>query len=271
MYSNPAIGGRLILGLLALLILACPNRVRADDEEGTTAPAIKQDDLFKLSLEDLMNVEITSVSKQKQRVSQAPAAVSVISQDDIRRSGLNSIPELLRLSPGLNVARLTGSITAVSSRGFNDVYANKLLVVMDGRTLYTPLFSGVYWDTLDYVLQDLERIEVVRGPGATLWGANAVNGVINITTKSAKDTQGLLVAGRAGNEEYESAVRYGGKIGDNTYYRVYGKWRDGDNFELPNGDKDHDGWDSLRGGFRIDRYASDKDTLTFQGDVFTSR
>jgi iron complex outermembrane receptor protein len=259
-----------MLGLMALLIVASPCRVRADDEEGTT-PAIKQDDLFKLSLEDLMNVEITSVSKQKQRVSQAPAAVTVISQDDIRRSGLNSIPELLRLSPGLDVARLTGSITAVSSRGFNDVYANKLLVVMDGRTLYTPLFSGVYWDSADYVLQDLERIEVVRGPGATLWGANAVNGVINITTKTAKDTQGLLVAGRAGNEEYEGAARYGGMIGDNTYYRVYGKWRDGDNFELPNGDKDHDGWDSLRGGFRIDRYASDKDTLTFQGDVFTSR
>src|SRR3954453_4725621 len=142
-----------------------------DDEQG----ALKSDELLKLSLEDLMNVEITSVSKQKQKVSQAPDAVAVITQDDIRRSGLNRISELLRLSPGLEVARLTGSITAVSSRGFNDVYANKLLVLMDGRTLYTPLFSGVYWDTADYVLQDLERIEVVRGPGATLWGANAVN------------------------------------------------------------------------------------------------
>jgi iron complex outermembrane receptor protein len=270
MYAKPAIGGRLILALLALLILASPLHVRADDEEGATQP-LKQEDLFKLSLEDLMNVEITSVSKQKQRVSQAPAAVTVISQDDIRRSGLNSVAELLRLAPGLDVARLTGSITAVSSRGFNDIYANKLLVVMDGRTLYTPLFSGVYWDAADYVLQDLERIEVVRGPGATLWGANAVNGVINITTKSARDTQGWLVAGRAGNEEYESAARYGGKIDDNTYYRVYGKWRDGDNFSLANGDDAHDGWDSLRGGFRIDRYASDKDTLTFQGDLFTSR
>src|SRR5258706_14800924 len=206
-----------LLGPLALLTLIPPLPANAGDEEGETAPALKSDDLLKLSLEDLMNVEITSVSKQKQRVSQAPAAVAVISQDDIRRSGLNSIPELLRLSPGLDVARLTGSITAVSSRGVNDVYANKLLVVMDGRTLYTPLFSGVYWDSAGYRLQDLERIEVVRGPGATLWGANAVNGVINITTKSARDTQGLIYAGRAANEKYDSAVRYGGKIGDNTY------------------------------------------------------
>src|SRR5712672_2514537 len=193
-----------LLGALALLILITPLPARAGDEEGETTPALKSDDLFKLSLEDLMNVEITSVSKQKQRVSQAPAAVAVISQDDIRRSGLNSIPELLRLSPGLNVARLTGSITAISSRGFNDVYANKLLVVMDGRTLYTPLFSGVYWEATDYVLQDLERIEVVRGPGATLWGANAVNGVINITTKSAKETQGGQVTVTAGTEDQPS-------------------------------------------------------------------
>jgi iron complex outermembrane receptor protein len=272
MSSHHGQWGWRLSGALALLILITPLPARAGDEEGeTTAPALKSDDLFKLSLEDLMNVEITSVSKQKQRVSQAPAAVTVISQDDIRRSGLNSISELLRLSPGLNVARLSGSITAISSRGFNDVYANKLLVVMDGRTLYTPLFSGVYWEATDYVLQDLERIEVVRGPGATLWGANAVNGVINITTKSARDTQGLLYAGRAGNEEYDSAVRYGGKIDDKTFYRVYGKWRDVDNFDVASGDEAHDGWDSLRGGFRIDRYASDKDTLTFQGDAFTSR
>jgi iron complex outermembrane receptor protein len=261
--------GRVILAGLILLLGTTSLPVRAQEDDA--GPALKNEDLFKLSLEDLMNVEITSVSKQKQKVSQAPAAVAVISQDDIRRSGLNSISELLRLSPGLNVARLSGSITAISSRGFNDVYANKLLVVMDGRTLYTPLFSGVYWDAADYVLADLERIEVVRGPGATLWGANAVNGVINITSKSARDTQGWLVTGRAGNEEYDSSARYGGKIDDKTFYRIYGKWRDVDNFQLANGDDSHDGWDSLRGGFRIDRYATDKDTLTFQGDVFTSR
>jgi iron complex outermembrane receptor protein len=264
--------GRLVFSAaLGLAVVAAAFPARAQDEADADAPPLKSEDLLNLSLEDLMNVEITSVSKQKQKVSQAPAAVAVISQDDIRRSGLNSIPELLRLSPGLDVARLTGSTWAISSRGFNDIYANKLLVVMDGRTLYTPLFSGVYWEAADYVLADLDRIEVVRGPGATLWGANAVNGVINITSKSARDTQGWLVSGRAGNEEYDSAARYGGKIDDKTFYRVYGKWRDVDNMELAGGDDSHDGWDSLRGGFRIDRYATDKDTLTLQGDVFTSR
>jgi iron complex outermembrane receptor protein len=269
MYCKKSHRGRLISAGLVLLMVIAAFPVRAQEEEDPSP--LKNEDLLKLSLEDLMNVEITSVSKQKQKVSQAPAAVTVISQDDIRRSGLNSISELLRLSPGLDVARLTGSTTAISSRGFNDIYANKLLVVMDGRTLYTPLFSGVYWEAADYVLADLDRIEVVRGPGATLWGANAVNGVINITTKSARDTQGWLVSGRAGTEEYDSSARYGGKIDDKTFYRIYGKWRDVDNLELANGDDAHDGWDSLRGGFRIDRYATDKDTLTFQGDAFTSR
>ena len=270
---------RAITRLALVILVAHCLPVRADEPDldlsgGGPAPSdkpLQSDDLFKMSLEDLMNIEITSVSKQKQKVSQAPAAVSVITQDDIRRSGLNSIAELLRLSPGLDVARVTGSVTAVSSRGFNDVYANKLLVLMDGRTVYTPLFSGVYWDSVDYVLADLERIEVIRGPGATLWGANAVNGVINITTKSARDTQGWLVSGRAGTEEYDASARYGGKIDDRTFYRVYAKWRDVDNFDTATGDDAHDGWDSLRGGFRVDRYATDKDTLTVQGDAYTSR
>jgi iron complex outermembrane receptor protein len=253
--------GALLLAAAALVPCA-----RAED-----LPAAPVADLTSLSLEDLMNVEITSVSRQRQKVSQAAAAVSVISQEDIRRSGLNTIPEALRLSPGLEVARVTAGISAVSARGFNDIYANKLLVLMDGRTVYTPLFSGVYWESVDYVMQDLERIEVVRGPGATLWGANAVNGVISINTKSARDTQGLLVAGRGGNEEYDAAVRYGGRIDDRTFYRVYGKWRDTDNFALADGDDAHDGWESLRGGFRLDRYATDRDTFTLQGDVFTTR
>ncbi|HEY7120877.1 MAG TPA: TonB-dependent receptor, partial [Tepidisphaeraceae bacterium] len=224
-----------------------------------------------MSLEDLMNVEITSVARQKQKASAAPAAVTVINQDDIRRSGLSSIPELLRLAPGLDVAQVNANTWAISSRGFNDIFANKLLVLMDGRTVYTPAFSGVYWDSVDYVLQDLERIEVVRGPGATLWGANAVNGVVNVLSKSARDTQGWLTDTRYANQEQTGAIRYGGAIDDRTWYRVYGKYRNVDDFDFADGDDAHDGWEALRGGFRIDRYASDRDTLTFQGDAFTER
>ncbi len=248
---------------ILLLLIGLSGAARA-------AEAIEEN-FIDMSLEDLMNVEITSVSKYKQKVAQAPAAVSVISQDDIRRSGMTSIAELLRLSPGLEVARVDANKWAISSRGFNDVFANKLLVLMDGRTVYTPAFSGVYWDTVDYVLPDLDRIEVIRGPGATLWGANAVNGVINITSKSARDTQGWLFDGVAGSEEQIGAVRYGGQIDDRTYYRVYGKYRNVDDAVFADGERAQDGWQAMRGGFRIDRYASDQDTLTFQGDAFAER
>jgi iron complex outermembrane receptor protein len=254
--------------LLSLVLF--PAIVARGDEETIAASAPAQD-LGNLSLEDLMNIEITSVSKQKQKVSQAPAAVTVISQEDIRRSGMTSIPELLRLAPGLDVARVDANKWAITSRGFNDIFANKLLVLMDGRTVYVPVFSGVYWDTVDYVLPDLDRIEVVRGPGATLWGANAVNGVISISTKSARDTQGWLIDARGGTEEQVGAVRYGGKLDQDTYYRVYGKYRTVGDFAQANGDDAHDGWDALRGGFRIDRYASDRDTLTLQGDAYAQR
>jgi iron complex outermembrane receptor protein len=257
------------VGVACLLCLAPLARPALAAEEAIAIAG--PEDLGNLSLEALMNLEITTVSKQKQTIFSAPAAVSVITQDDIRRSGLTSIPDLLRLSPGLDVARVDANKWAISSRGFNDVFANKLLVLMDGRTVYTPVFSGVYWDTLDYPLVDLERIEVVRGPGATLWGANAVNGVINITTRSARDTQGFLFDGLVGNEEQNGAVRYGGRIDDRTYYRVYTKYRNFDDQAFANGDRAHDGWESLRGGFRIDRYATDKDTLTFQGDLYTER
>src|SRR5260221_6053225 len=158
-----------------------------------------------------MKVGIKRVSKQKQTVAEAPAAVTAISQDDIRRSGMNNIPELLRLVPGLSVAQINGSHWAISSRGFNELYANKLEVLMDGRSVYTPLFSGVYWDTIDYILPDLDRIEVIRGPGATLWGANAVNGVINITSKSARDTQGFLLSGEVSTIDQIGGLPYGGQ------------------------------------------------------------
>ena len=248
-----------------LLGAAFASSARADTEPGET------DDLTSMSLEDLMSIQITSVSKQKQTVAQAPAAVTAIGQEDIRRSGLNSIPELLRLVPGLDVARINASHWAISSRGFNELYSRQLLVVMDGRSVYTPLFSGVYWDTLDYMMPDLDRIEVIRGPGATLWGANAVNGVINITTKSARDTQGFLLTGEGSTVDRVGGVRYGGKIDDDTFYRVYTKYSTTEDFDLPGGDHDHDGWDALRGGFRIDRYAGDKDVITFQGDGYSIR
>jgi iron complex outermembrane receptor protein len=248
-----------------------PTRAAASQPTEAVAPRTGADDLTSLSLEDLMNVEVYSASKHSQKASETPAAISVITQDDIRRSNMTSIPEMLRMVPGLDVAQINANQWAVGARGFNDLYANKLLVMMDGRSVYTPLFSGVYWDTIDYVLPDLDRIEVIRGPGATLWGANAVDGVINITTKSARDTQGLLVEGMGGNEEQQGAVRFGGKIDDDTFFRVYGKYRNYDDFVAGNGRDAHDGWDDLRSGFRVDRFVGSDQTFTFQGDVYNER
>ena len=166
-----------------------------------------------MPLEDLLSLEVTSVSKKKQRLSEAAAAVFVITQDDIQRSGVTSIPEALRLAPGIQVARIDANKWAISSRGFNTQFANKLLVLVDGRSVYSPTFSGVYWEVQDTLLEDIERIEVVRGPGATLWGANAVNGVINIITKHASTTQGSLLTAGAGNEEQAfGGLRYGGGL-----------------------------------------------------------
>jgi iron complex outermembrane receptor protein len=226
------------------------------------------EELGKLSLEELMNLDVTSVSKTPQKLSQTPAAVTIITQEDIHRSGMTTIPDLLRLAPGLDVARVNGNRWAISSRGFNDLYANKLLVLFDGRTIYTHLFSGVYWDAQDYMLEDLDRIEVVRGPGATLWGANAVNGVINIVSKSARDTQGVLVDGLWGNLDRSAGVRYGGAIDDRTYYRIYGKFRDIEDMKFADGSDEGDGGELSRGGFRLDRYSSDNDLLTFEGDWY---
>jgi iron complex outermembrane receptor protein len=253
--------------VLCAILLTC-----AQARAGFTQPAADASgtgaDLSAMSLEDLMNIEVTSVSKHKQKVSDAAAAVSVITQDDIENSGLHSIPEALRLAPGLDVARLDANKWAISSRGFNDQFANKLLVMMDGRTLYLPLFSGVVWNMQDYLMQDLDRIEVIRGPGATLWGANAVNGVINIETKNAKDTQGILATGLGSNVDEIAAVRYGGKIGDNTFYRVYAQGRKTQDFVDATGHEQFDGWQALRSGFRIDRFATPEDTLTLEGELY---
>jgi iron complex outermembrane recepter protein len=228
-------------------------------------------DVTSISLEDLMNMEVTSVSKRAQKLADAAAAVFVITQDDIRRSGATSIPEALRLAPGLEVARIDENKWAIGSRGFNGRFDNKLLVLIDGRSVYTPLFSGVYWNVQDVVLEDVDRIEVIRGPGATMWGANAVDGVINIITKQAKLTQGGLATTEAGDEERNAeTARYGGKAGDDVYYRAYTKYSDWEPSIGANGENGSDGWHALRGGFRVDSSPTRVDSLTIQGDIYHS-
>jgi iron complex outermembrane receptor protein len=224
-------------------------------------------DLADLSLEELGSIEVTSVSGRAERLADAPASIFVITGEDIRRSGVTSLPEALRLAPNLQVARTNANSYAISARGFNNSIGNKLLVLIDGRTVYTPLFSGVFWNAQDVMLEDIERIEVISGPGATLWGTNAVNGVINVTTRAARDTQGALVSGGAGNLERGTAVRYGGRLGDNGHFRLYGKYFDRDNTELSNGTPVRDSWDKGQVGFRADWGAGDR-SFTVQGDAY---
>jgi iron complex outermembrane receptor protein len=226
-------------------------------------------DLTNLSLDELMNVEVTSVSKREQRLIEAPAAVHVITQEDIRRSGATCVPDLLRMVPGLQVAKISANKWAITSRGYNSEFANKLLVLIDGRSVYTPLFAGVFWDVQDLLIEDIDRIEVIRGPGASLWGANAVNGVINIITKKARDTQGGMLTAGAGNQERGfGGIRYGDKIGSGAYYRVYAKYFDHGHSLDEAGNDAADGWDALRGGFRLDWDISEADSLTVQGDIY---
>jgi iron complex outermembrane recepter protein len=228
-------------------------------------------DVTQITLEDLMNLQVTSVSKRAQKLADAAAAIFVITQDDIRRSGAASVPEALRMAPGLEVARIDQNKWAIGSRGFNGRFDNKLLVLIDGRSVYTPLFSGVYWNVQDVMLEDVDRIEVIRGPGATLWGANAVDGVINIITKSAKLTQGAVVTAEVGTDERTAeSGRYGGKVGDNTYYRAYTKYSDWEPTVGPTGMNASDGWHALRGGLRVDSTPTRADSLTVQGDLYRS-
>lgn len=190
----------------------------------TSIHAQNREDLSNLAVDDLLNVSVVSVARKEQKVADTAAAVFVITQDDIRRSGATTIPDVLRMVPGLDVARINGNSWAISARGSNGLYANKLLVMIDGRTLYKPLFSGVFWDVQDTLLEDVERIEVIRGPGGSLWGANAVNGIINIITKHAVTTSGFLVTTTAGAAEGTAiAARYGGTLGRNAQYRFYAK------------------------------------------------
>jgi iron complex outermembrane receptor protein len=245
---------------LILTALCIPCMAQADDAV----------DPFALSPEQLFDATVMSVSKTSESLRNAPAAVYVLTGEDIMRSGATSIPEALRGVPGLQVARVNASSWAISVRGFNNPLANKLLVLIDGREVYDPLFSGVYWDVQDTPLQDIERIEVIRGPGASLWGANAVNGVINIITKNSADTQGALVSVAGGNQDRAIVTaRYGGSIGEDAHWRVYGKYLNRASQDTPLGLDANDEWGEWRAGFRGD-WNPAGDAFTLQGDVYGS-
>lgn len=227
------------------------------------------EDLTALSLEELLDVRVTSVARQEQNIFQAPAAVFVISGEDLRRAGVTSIPEALRMVPGVEVARVSASVWAVSARGFNGRFANKLLVLLDGRSLYNPIFSGVYWDVQNTLLADVDRIEVIRGPGAALWGANAVNGVINIITKSARETQGALVTATAGSEERERlGLRQGVALAPNAWLRLSALGFERDASTESGGGRGSDDWRLAQGDFRFDWDRTRTDSINLQGDLY---
>jgi iron complex outermembrane receptor protein len=261
-------GARLVRSTGVLLLLGCEvawGQVPQSQKASQSSPS----DLTQVSLENLMNMEVTSASKKEQKLSRIASAIFVISQNDIRRSGATNIPDALRMVPGLDVAQINGSTWEISSRGFNAQFANKLLVLIDGRTVYSPLFSGVYWDVQNVPLEDIDRIEVIRGPGATVWGANAVNGVINIITKSAKETQGgLLIAGGGTHEPGFGVAQYGGKASEATSYRLFIKGFDYNPFPSLSGQDGHDESDLVQGGFRVDSTLTKQDSLTVQGDIY---
>lgn len=224
--------------------------------------------LKQLSLAELGNVEVTTASKEPEKISKTPAAIFVLTQDDIRRSGATSIPEVLRLVPGVEVARISSNQWSVNIRGLGSGFSKSVLVLIDGRSVYTPLYAGVYWDVQNVLLEDVERIEVIRGPGGTIWGSNAVNGVINIITKNAKDTRGTYASTSVGNvEQNQSGVRYGGAHGNNLNYRAYAMGF-GQNAEFHAGGGNYDAWQLGQAGFRTDSQLTDLDTLTVQGDLY---
>lgn len=222
-------------------------------------------ELSELNLEQLSNIVVTSVSRREQSLGSAAASIYIISNDDIRRSGVRSLPEALRLAPNLQVARTDANQYAISARGFNNPIADRLLVMIDGRTVYSPLYSGVFWDVQDVMLEDVDRIEVISGPGATLWGANAVNGVINVITRRASETQGTLVALGGGTQQREAEARYGGGFGDDGYFRVYGKTLNRNHSEHADGSSVIDASERTQAGFRADWGGA---RFTVQGDAY---
>lgn len=262
----PATANRLIYAWLSpacLLTLLLPTSASATEHV---------DQLLDLPLQELLNIEVTSAARREQTLNSVPSAIHVITSEEIQRMGAKSIPEALRMVPGLHVAAIDGNKWVVSSRGFSSRFANKLLVQIDGRSIYSPSYSGVYWDMHDILMSDVERIEVIRGPGATVWGANAVNGVINVITKNTEETQGGLLQTGVGNQlQNVTNLRYGGELNDQTQGRVYLKSRSQDsNSRKDNGGDAHDRWESLSAGFRLDGKLSNNRQWTLQGDVFDS-
>ncbi len=237
----------------------------------STAVAASEASIFDLSLEDLMTIEVNSVARRAQSIATAASAIYVITGEDITRSGVSTIPDALRMVPGIQVSQFDSNKWGVSTRGFNSRLANKLLVLVDGRTVYTPTFSGVYWENVDLVLEDIDRIEVIRGPGATLWGSNAVNGVINITTKSASQTKGSLISSRLDSTgEQVFNIRNGGALSDSADYRVFAKFRKAGELEPVYSALDSDSLKTGRIGFRIDGQQTESSNYTLQGEIFQS-
>lgn len=274
--SSPA-GWRKCAAVL-LLPIACLGAARsawAQQPAGgivATGGVLTVERLRSMSIEQLLDIEVSTLSRKQERWWNAPGAIDVVTNEDIRRSTAQNLPEAIRLATGVDVAQSSARSWAVSTRGFNVLAANKISVVMDGRSLFTPFFSGVQWDAQDAMLEDLDRIEVVRGPVGALWGSFAVNGFIQILSKSAADTQGTLVTAGAGSEDPGFvAVRYGGRAGNDTYYRVYAKYFETDWTYLPNGQRGQPSTDFLQSGFRIDRTLSGDGTATLQGDVYTNK
>jgi len=252
-------GGRILAlsAMLLLLVSPCWSQQQAPD-------------LTKVNIEDLMNMEVTSVSKKEQKLSRVASAIFVITQEDIQQSGATNIPDLLRMVPGIDVAQINANTWAISARGFSDQYSNELLVMVDGRNVYSPTYGGVFWDTLELHLGDIERVELILVPGGSVWGANAVNGVINIITKKAGETRGAMIVAGGGNVEPEfGTAQYGGSLGKETDYRVYSNYFDENHMPDQNGQNAGDGWHMLRGGFRTDSKLSAKDTLMLQGDMYS--
>ena len=254
--------------LSAILLIAFTGIPAASQADDPGAAPQGAGSLAQLNLEQLGNIEVTTASKEPEEIWRTPAAIYVLTQVDIRRSGATTIPEALRLVPGVEVARIDSDHWSIGVRGFGSGFSKSVLVLIDGRSVYTPLFAGVYWDVQDTLLEDIDRIEVIRGPGGTIWGANAVNGVINIITKNAKDTHGTLVSAGGGDlDDGEVDLRQGGAIGSSFDYRFYGKaFTRG--YELHPEDPHYDDWRQQRGGFRMDWSKGSSDTFNLQGDIY---
>ncbi|HEY8402114.1 MAG TPA: TonB-dependent receptor, partial [Cytophagaceae bacterium] len=262
--NNFSFNNLLVFLILYLVLLPCLSL-------GQVSTDLPIDTLKKLSLEELMNIEITvtSVSRQPEKLSEVASAIQVITRQDILRSGATSLPEALRLASNLQVSQINSYAHVISARGFNAIFSNKFLVMIDGRVVYSPLFAGVFWDAQSVLLEDIERIEVISGPGVTAWGANAVNGVINIITRSAKDSQGLYLSASKGTFlENFGAARYGGKISDNFHYRIYAQHFDRSNTFFPQDSLNTDKWRFTQTGFRSDWQVNSANSLILYGNLY---